>query len=253
MNSPLEQFEIFFLIPFYIGSFDLSFTNSSFFIIFVFFIFIFLFRISFIGNMIPNNYQIIFETFYKFIYDIAYENIGKKGSFLFPFIFSLFFFLLLSNLIGLVPFSFTITSHFIITFILSFIVWFGKLVLGFKIHGLKLFGLLLPSGIPFVIVPFFVIVETISFIIPLVALGVRLFANIMSGHILLKVIVGFCWTIIISGGVIFVFHFIPMLVLYLLLFLETAVAFIQAYVFTILTCLITGDVIKGGHLFIYYL
>lgn len=147
---------------------------------------------------------------------------------------------------GLVPYSFTITSHFILTLSISAIVWVGKLILGFQRHGLKLFGLLLPD-VPVAIIPFFVALEFISFIIPLFALGIRLFANIMAGHILLKIIVGFCWSIITAGGVLFIVHFIPIGVLFLLLFLETAVAFIQAYVFTILSCMYTADILKGGH------
>nr|AAG23663.1 ATP synthase F0 subunit 6 [Thraustochytrium aureum] len=248
--SPLEQFELVPILSIRIGSFDFSFTNASLFIFFsLFFILVFTNLVSFNGNgfLIPNRWQYVFESFFLFIENIVQENIGVKGQKYFSFIFCLFIFLLICNTIGLVPYSFTVTSHFIVTFSLSILVWVGKLFIGFKHHGLKLFGVLLPSGIPFAIVPFFIIVEFLSFFIPLVALGVRLFANIIAGHILLKVIVGFCWSIIIIGGLFFLAHFIPMGVLFLLLFLETAVAFIQAYVFTMLACLITGDIIKGGH------
>jgi ATP synthase subunit 6 len=250
--SPLEQFEIIPLIPFGFGVFDFSITNSSFFIIFilaVFIIFVHLLSVKGLGFIVPNRWQLLLENFYKFTLNITLENMGKKGQIYFPFIFCLFIFLIISNSLGLIPYSFTVTSHLVVTFALSCIVWFGKLIVGIQNHGIKLLGILLPSGIPFAMVPFFVIVEFLSFLIPLVALGVRLFANIIAGHILLKVIVGFCWSIIVAGGSIIFAHFIPMMVLFLLLFLETAVAFIQAYVFTMLSCLITGDIIRGGHLF----
>lgn len=247
--SPLEQFEIFPVIFCRVGFFDLSFTNSSFFLLFGFFLVYSFYYCSSIfgGFLVPNRWQQTFELFFKFVFDIVFENIGKKGQIFFPFIFCLFTFLLVFNLLGLVPYSFTVTSHFIITFILSIVIWVGKLILGFRIHGLKLFGLLLPGGLPVAMIPFFVIVELVSFFIPLVALGVRLFANIIAGHILLKVIVGFCWSIMVSSGFFFLLHFLPIGVLFLLLFLETAVAFIQAYVFSILSCLIIGDILRGGH------
>ena len=253
--SPLEQFEIITLFGLRVNSFDVSFTNSSLLLSFCFFIIVFTGQTLSIGGngfLIPNRIQNIFEMFYKFISDIVYENLGKAGQTYFPFIFSLFIFLLLCNVLGLVPYSFTVTSHFIVTFSLSLIVWIGKLVIGFQKHGIKLFALLLPGGVPIAIIPFFVAVEFLSFFIPLIALGVRLFANIIAGHILLKVIAGFCWSIIISGGGLFIAHFIPISVLFLLLFLETAVAFIQAYVFTMLACLITGDCLRGGHLFCFF-
>jgi len=249
-NSPLEQFEIISLINLNIGVVDFSFTNSAFFILFLTFciwFFIIITNLNKGGTVIPNRYQSFIENFYSFTATIVYENIGEKGNKMIPFIFSLFFFLLLCNVCGLVPYSFTVTSHLIVTFILSLIVWVGKLFIGFKHHGIKLLGVLIPEGLPFIMVPFFVLVELISFIIPLAALGIRLFANIISGHILLKVIVGFCWTLMIGGGFSFIVHFFPLFILFLLLFLETAVACIQAYVFTILTCLITGDIIKGSH------
>ena len=249
--SPLEQFEIISLVGLRFKSFDFSFTNSSMLILICFCVLFFstqLVSLNGSGYLIPTRSQNVIESVYKFISNMVFENLGKAGQVYFPFVFSLFTFLLLSNLLGLIPYSFTVTSHFIVTFSFSLVVWVGKLFIGFSKHGSRLFALLLPSGVPVAIIPFFVAVEFLSFFIPLVALGVRLFANIIAGHILLKVIAGFCWSIIISGS-LFIAHFIPMAVLFLLLFLETAVAFIQAYVFTMLACLITGDCLRGGHLF----
>ena len=248
--SPLEQFEIVSLVGLRFKSLDFSFTNSSTLLLVCFFILFFSSRLVSLnghGYIIPTRTQSFVESAYKFISSMVFENLGKAGQLYFPFIFALFIFLLLCNLLGLIPYSYTITSHFIVTFSLSLVIWVGKLCIGFQKHGIRLFALLLPSGVPVAIIPFFVAVEFLSFFIPLVALGVRLFANIIAGHILLKVIAGFCWSIMISGS-LFIAHFIPMGVLFLLLFLETAVAFIQAYVFTMLACLITGDCLRGGHL-----
>lgn len=249
--SPLEQFEIFPLFFFRVSNFDFSITNN-FFISFIIFFLMVSFYMSISagrGLLVPSRWQSLAENFYRFTIGLVVENITKKGQIYFPFFYSLFFFLLFCNLVGLVPYSFTLTSHLIFTFGLSLIVWVGKLFIGFKSHGIKIFSILLPGGVPLAIYTFFIVVELISFYIPLAALAIRLFANMIAGHILLKVIVGFCWTILCSGGLLSVAHFIPIVILFLLLFLETAVAFIQAYVFTILACLITGDIIKGGHLF----
>ena len=249
--NPLEQFEVVPLFNLSIGSFDLSFTNASFIIILGVIFFVILVKcVSIVGNgyLVPNAWQSVLESFYKFVLDVVYENLGAvKGREFYPFFFSLFVFLILCNVLGLVPYSYTVTSHFVVTFILSLLVWVSKLFVGFRLHGIKLFGILLPSGIPFAMVPFFVIVELISFFIPLAALGIRLFANIMAGHILLKVLIGFCWSIILASGLFFILHFVPLVVVFLLLFLETAVAFIQAYVFTMLACLYIGDIVRGGH------
>tara|TARA_Y100000815_G_C13347460_1_gene502661 strand:- start:5091 stop:6725 length:1635 start_codon:yes stop_codon:yes gene_type:complete len=254
--SPLEQFEIFPLLPFRVGSLDFSFTNSGFFLLFICITYIIFTKLVYAqghGFYVPSRWQLVFENLYAFTADMVEENMGKKGQAFIPFIFGLFSFLLLANIFGMVPYSFTVTSHLIVTFTLSTIVWVGKLCIGVKHHGIKILGVLLPSGIPFVIVPFFVVVELLSFFIPLAALGIRLFANMIAGHILLKVIVGFCWSMLLAGNFFFLAHFIPMFILFLLLFLETAVAFIQAYVFTMLTCLITGDIVRGGHLVRYSL
>lgn len=248
--SPLEQFEIYPILPLRIGAFDLSFTNSSFFLLLICLVYVFFVKLVYSngsGFFIPNRWQLLFENFYSFSADMVEENIGAKGQTFVPFIFGLFMFLLLANTFGMVPYSFTVTSHLIVTFTLSALVWVGKLYVGIKHHGIRILGVLLPGGIPFAMVPFFVVVELLSFFIPLAALGIRLFANMMAGHILMKVIVGFCWSMLLAGNVFFLAHFIPMGVLFLLLFLETAVAFIQAYVFTMLTCLMTGDMVHGGH------
>ena len=257
MFSPLEQFEIFPIIRvisynyFNNSPLDFSITNSSIFcffsLSFIYFIYKIVYKLDII-KYIPTRLHIIFEIIYHFISDIVKENIGtKKAQYFFPFIFALFLFVLFANLIGLVPYSFTTTSHFIIAFSLSIIIWVGKVVYGFYIHKLSFFSVLLPKSIPFPLIPFFVVIELISYMIPLVSLGIRLFANIIAGHILLKVFVGFCWTIIISGGTFIYFaHYILIIILFCLLFLEITVCFIQAYIFTILSSLSIGESIRGN-------
>lgn len=253
LQSPLEQFEIISLIPLRIGNFDLSFTNASLIMVLVPTSIILLTQLITVdgkGYLIPSRWQTFIESIYTLILQMLSETVGPKGGQFFPFVFSLFTFILFANLSGLVPYSFTVTSHMVVTLTFAFSIWIGKLIIGIRYHGIKLLGILVPKGIPFAIVPFFVLIETLSFIIPVVSLSVRLFANMMSGHILLKVIFGFSWSIMMSGGILFIAHFIPLIVLFLLLGLETAVAIIQAYVFAVLTTIYISDMVHGGHLFL---
>ena len=249
--SPLEQFEIIPLIPLRIGAFDISFTNASLMMVLSVALLIILVQLLTVngnGSLVPNRWQVIMEEIYLLLAGMVQESLGRKGGEFFGFIFALFTFLLVANLAGLVPYSQTVTSHLIVTFTLSVMVWVGKLFLGLRLHGLKLFGMFIPAGAPFAMVPFFVFVELIGFVIPMVSLAVRLFANMMAGHILLKVLFGFCWTMMMAGGLLFVAHFLPLAVLFLLMGLETAVALIQAQVFTLLTVIYLGDMVHGGHL-----
>ncbi len=246
--SPLEQFEISSFFIFSFSYLDLSISNVSLFSSLV--VFVILFFLSF-GTHLPLFFSLFSqrcnEFFYSFVLNINLENIGRSGLYFVPFLFTLFVFLLSCNLLGLVPFSFTLSAQFVFTFSFSFLVWFSKLCIGFFKHGLKFFSILLPSGIPFILVPFFVFVETISFFVPVIALGVRLFANIISGHILLKVFVSFCWSILFVSNLTFSLHSLLIVVLYLLFFLEFAVALIQAYVFCMLASLSFGETLRGGH------
>ena len=250
--SPLEQFEIFPLLYIQFSFVDISFTNSTLLLFISIFIVVFVFQLLVVwggGFLVPNCWQVVFESFYVAVMGMVNESIGSKGAQYFPFVFTLFSFLLSCNLMGLVPYSFTVTSHLIVTLTVSTIIWVGKLLVGLRYHGIQLLGMFLPSGAPFAIVPFLVFIELIGFFITVISLSVRLFANIMAGHILLKVLAGFAWVMLVSGGFLFVAHFVPLGVLFLLLGLETGVAFVQAYVFTLLTCLYISDMISGGHLF----
>ncbi len=250
LTRPLEQFEIVPLLPFGTERLDLSLTNRGLFALLVVFGLTFFYRsLGVVGNgaLIPNRWQVIAEEFYGMSLAMITESAGEEGKKYFPFIFTLFSFLLACNLIGLIPYRFTVTSHAIVTITLALGIWVGKLIVGVRHHGVALLGMFLPAGVPFAMVPFLVAIELLGFCIVAVRLPVRLFANMMAGHILLKVLGGFAWTMMMAGGVLYLAHFLPLGVLFLLMGLETGVALIQAYVFTILTCLYLGDMIHGGH------
>ena len=248
--SPLEQFEIIPLLPIRLGSFDLSFSNASFMMVLSAALVIILVQLIAVdgnGSLVPNRQQTLIEEIQLLLAGMVQESLGRKGNQFFGFIFTLFTFILMANLVGLVPQSQTVTSHLIVTFTLSITVWVGKLIVGLRNHGLKLFGMFLPAGAPFAMAPFFVFVELIGFVIPMISLAVRLFANLLSGHILLHVLFGFCWTMMMAGGLLWLAHFVPLAVLFVLLGLETAVACIQAQVFALLTILQLSDMVHGGH------
>lgn len=247
--SPLEQFKIIPIIPIHIGNLDFSITNSSVINLLTIFIFITFLNTLFDSKkgsffLVPNRWQVIIEILYKTFVTMARDIVGSKGEKYFPFIFVLFLFIVLSNLIGLVPYSFTLTSHLIVTFSLALIVFISVNIAGARVHGLKMFSLFLPAGtslaLSFLLVP----IEVISYIFRPISLSVRLFANLMAGHTLLKVIAGFGWALIGSSGLLFVAHYIPLLVLLPLFGLELAVALIQAYVFSILSCIYLNDALN---------
>jgi ATP synthase subunit 6 len=250
--SPLEQFEIFPLIPLRMGGLDLSFTNSS----LLMFISVMAFTMMMLtmagpgnGLLVPSRWQLAVEGMYSMVISMLKDTIGsKEGNSYVTFIFTLFMFLLVCNLFGLVPYSFTATSHLAVTVTLGLMVWVGKLIVGIRAHGIKLVGMFLPQGLPVALIVPLVGIEILSFFMVLISLPVRLFANMMAGHILLKVMAGFAWTMMSAGGLLFIAHFAPLFVLFLLMFLETGVAMVQAYVFTLLTCMYISDAMAGGHL-----
>jgi ATP synthase subunit 6 len=250
IRSPLEQFEIVSLVPRRYGRRDVSLTNAS-------------RRIRRTasrrvvgsqvvlaggnGTVVPNRWQSIREVFHNRVLSMIGQTIGRSGQGFFPFVYTLFTFVLGRNRVGLIPYSYTVTSQLVVTLTRARAVWIGKRRVGLRRHGWKLFGRFLPAGTPFMMVPLRVPLERLGFTITFISLSVRLFANMMAGHILLKVIAGFAWTMITAGGRMYVAHFVPMLVLFRLLMLETGVAFVQAYVFALLTCIYMTDVVHGGH------
>lgn len=195
-----------------------------------------------------SNFNIyVFENLYNAILAMVKDNIGgnlNRAVRFFPFIFSLFIFILLANLIGLIPYSSTVTSYLIITFAMAVMVLVGVNIIAGRLHGLVYFGHFLPAGCPFPLYPLIIPIEFISYVFRVVSLSVRLFANMMAGHTLLAVLAGFGWTMANASVSLLTFHFLPLLVVTGLVFLETAVAIIQAYVFTILTCMYLDEAIN---------
>lgn len=242
--SPLEQFQILPIIRFNIGSFDFSVTNGTLIfglgLIFFYFIFSSLLNSNFV---VPNRIQNLFEILYSMTYSLLEDNVGKSAQSFFPYIFTLFIFIVIANLIGLVPYSFTITSHLIVTLSLALMTFIGINLICIREHGINMLSLFLPPGASLSLALLLVPIELVSYIFRPISLAVRLFANMMAGHTLLKVIAGFAWTMLLSGGILLVAHIVPLFILIVLMGLELGVAIIQAYVFTILTCIYLNDAI----------
>ena len=242
--SPLEQFEIINLFPLFFYSYNLSFNNASLIMFFVILVVFFWLSLSFFkANLIPNYWQLIHEEFYFLTSNMVFENLGVKGQVYFPFLFSLHLFLLFSNLLGMIPYSFTITSHIAFTFSLALSIFIGINIIGLKTHGINFFSLFLPRNVPLIIVPLLITIEFLSYIVKVFTLAIRLFANMTSGHTLLKIIAGFSWTMLLSGGLFSILHVVPLGLLFILIGLELAIAILQAYVFTLLTCIYLNDVL----------
>ena len=244
--SPLEQFSIISLLPLRIGNIYFSFTNSSLFLLFTTALVFTLFQMVTQngGFLIPSRWQSFVEMIYQFVVSLVDEQIGGKGGKFFPLIFTLFVFLLFTNLIGMIPYSFTATSHLVVTFGLSLSLFIGVTIVGFQIHGLHFFSFLLPKGAPLILAPLLVVLELVSYCFRAVSLGVRLFANMMAGHTLVKILSGFAWTMLSVGGILGVASVIPFAVVFALTGLEIGVACLQAYVFTILICIYLNDSIN---------
>lgn len=244
--GPLEQFEISPIISLAIGSFiDVSITNALFILLLGLFLF---FTLHYTTELPTGSPRVLQQTWQYIIESLVYvsaamlsDNVGKEGERFYPFIFTLFLFVVISNLIGLVPYSFTITSHIIVTFSLAIMIFTGVNVIGFKKHGSEMLCLFLPGGTSIALAFLLVPIELISYIFKPISLSVRLFANMMAGHTLLKVIAGFAWSMLSAGGLLFVFHIVPLAVIIVLMGLELGVALIQAYVFSILSCIFLND------------
>lgn len=254
--SPLEQFRILVLFPLSVGSFDISITNSLMIMIIGFGSLLFLLRAVFPFSsssssdgvsvfLLPTSrWGIVMESMCIAIISLLEDNLGKKANTYAPFVLAIFLFVLQANLIGLVPYSFTVTSHLIVTFGLALTIFVGCNIIGVQYHKINLLSLFFPQGTSLGLALLLVPIELVSYIFKPVSLAVRLFANMMAGHTLLKVIAGFAWTMMKNGLFLLIAHFIPLLVLVLLIGLELGVAMIQAYVFTILTCIYLNDSIN---------
>ena len=238
MAGPLEQFEIKPLVPIHIGGLDLSFTNSALMMtIAVGAATLFLVGGAARREAVPGRWQSMAEMSYEFVAGMVRDNIGTEGRQYFPFVFSLFMFILFGNMIGMIPYGFTFTSHIIVTFGLAALVFVVVTGVGLVRHGMHFFSYFMPSGVPLWMAPLIVPIEIISYLSRPISLSVRLFANMMAGHTMLKVFAGFTVMLGVLGG------WIPLAVNVALTGFEILVAVLQAYVFTILTCLYLHDAV----------
>ncbi len=241
-HSPLAQFEIHRLIPIKIGNIDASFTNSSLWMVIAVLCATLLMTWSMSRRaMVPGRLQSIAELSYEFIANMLQENVGSAGRQYFPFIFTLFLFILFANVLGMIPYSFTPTSHIIVTFAMAAVVFIGVTVIGFMRHGAHFLSLFVPKGVPWPLLLLLVPIEILSYFIRPVSLSLRLFANMMAGHTMLKVFGGFVVALGIIGG------WAPLAFVVALTGLEIGIAFLQAYVFTVLTCLYLNDAVHLHH------
>jgi F-type H+-transporting ATPase subunit a len=235
-HSPLAQFEIKTLVPLEIGGIDASFTNSSLFMVLT----VATVTLFLVGGMrksalVPGRWQSMAELSYVFIAGLLKDTVGNEGRPYFPFIFTIFMFVLVGNLWGLMPYSFTFTSHIAVTFAMAFFIFVGVTIIAIAKHKMHFFSFFMPPGVPLYMAPLLVPIEIISYLSRPISLSVRLFANMLAGHTLLKVFAGFIISLGIAAG------WLPFAFVVALTGLEFVIAFLQAFVFAILTCLYLND------------
>ncbi len=242
MPNPMHQFEIKRFIDLEFLGVDASFTNASLFMV------IAIASISFVTiwgmrgrALVPTRMQSLAELSYEFVANMVRDNVGTDGQKYFPLVFSLFMFVLFCNMLGMMPYSFTVTSHIIVTFALAALVFIGVTIIGFATHGFGYFKFFVPSGVPVALLPLLVVIEVISYLTRPISLSVRLFANMMAGHTMLKVFGAFVVGLGVIGG------WAPLAFMVAFTGLEILVAFLQAYVFAILTCIYLNDALHMHH------
>ena len=247
-NDPIHQFQISKLIPLELGGYDVSFTNSSLFMVATVVTATgFLVWASSGRGLVPSRAQSVAEMSYEFVANTLRDAAGTSGMKFFPFVFSLFMFVLVANLLGMFPYFFTVTSQIIVTFALAMLVIGTVMIYGFWKHGFKFLGLFVPEGVPGILMPLVVAIEVISFLSRPISLSVRLFANMLAGHITLKVFAGFVTSLGALGAVGIGGAILPLAMTVALTGLEFLVAFLQAYVFAVLTCMYLNDALHPGH------
>ena len=239
--DPMHQFDLYALLPLSVAGVEIPFTNSALFM---------LLASSLVGlfgmaafrraSIVPTRLQSLAEIAYDFVADMVRQNVGEDGMRYFPFIFTLFTFILFCNMLGMIPYSFTVTSHIIITFALAAFVFLGVTLIGFARHGLGFLRFFVPRGVPLLLLPLLVVIELISYLTRPISLSVRLFANMLAGHTMLKVFAGF-------GIMMGVWGIFPLLFMTLFTGLEILIAFLQAYVFAVLTCIYLNDALHMEH------
>ena len=242
-TNPMHQFNVYRIGPeISLGNVDISFTNASLFMVISALTIV---SVLFVGTkkkaIVPTKIQLLTELSYTLVSKMISDTAGSKAKPYFPFIFSLFMFVLFCNMLGMLPYSFTVTSHIIVTFALAAVIFVGVTIIGFVNHGAGYLKLFIPSGVPLFLLPLIVVIEIISYLSRPVSLSVRLFANMMAGHTMLKVFGGFVISLGIVGGLL------PLSFTVALTGLEILIAFLQAYVFAILTCIYLNDALNLKH------
>jgi F-type H+-transporting ATPase subunit a len=245
--DPVHQFEIHTIVPIKIFGLDASLTNSSLFMLMAVALIAAFFLLAMRQRaLVPNRAQLMAELFYEFVDDMVRETTGTEGKKYFPLVFTIFSFILVCNLLGMIPGFFTVTSHIIVTAALAGLVFISVLIVGFARNGLRFFRLFAPQGVPILILPLVVLIEVISFLSRPVSHAVRLFANMLAGHITLKVFAGFV-VMLLGAGAFATFSPLPLVMVIAMTALEVLVAVLQAYVFTVLTCMYLNDSLHPGH------
>lgn len=244
--SPLEQFQIVNLIKLGIGKYDISITNSSLNLIII--LTIIMYVLGYFNKktniyIIPRNWQYVLEALYNFVVTIISSNIGNEGKKYITLIMTIFVFILISNLLGMIPYTLTITSHPIITLGFALSLFIGITIIGIMKHGIHFFELFVPKGAPAGILPLIVGIEVLGYVIRPISLGVRLFANMFAGHTLLNILSFFTWNIMIYGGILGILAIIPVVLIMAIITLEFVICGLQAYVFTVLITSYLNDVI----------
>ncbi|GEO80691.1 F0F1 ATP synthase subunit A [Pararhodospirillum oryzae] len=239
MASPVEQFTIKPLVPIHVAGIDLSFTNSSLMMVAAVLLpATFFWFATARRTVVPGRLQSVAEILYEFIANMIRDNVGKEGMKYFPYIFTLFVFVFLGNMIGMLPYSFTFTSHIAVTAALAVAIFIVVTIIGFAKHGTHYLRMFFPHGAPLATAPILIPIELISYLSRPFSLSVRLFANMTVGHIMLKVLAGFVVALGIVGGLM------PFAVVLGITVLEFFIAALQAYVFTILTCIYLNDALN---------
>ena len=238
-HSPLDQFRVKEIVNLQIFGYDTSITNSSLFMLFVGVFIVFYFMLAFRGKgLVPSRFQLSGELVYGMITGMLDQNVGAKGKKFVPLIFTLFMFILTCNLFGMIPYGFTVTSHISITFALAMMVFLLVTLFGIYSHGFHFFSLFLPAGTPWWLAPLMVVIELFAYLARPVSLSLRLAANMVAGHVLLKVMAGF----VVSMAIYLKILPIPFIVV--LIGFELFVAALQAYIFTILSCVYLNDALN---------
>ena len=238
--DPIHQFVINRIIPMDIGGVDISFTNSALWAVIAVACASLLFILA-PRNLIPTRLQSVAESIYELVHGITHDVLHENARTYFPFVLTLFVFILFANVLGLIPYSFTVTSHYVITLALALVVFIGATIIGFIRNGFGYLKLFVPSGVPVFLLPLVVVIEIVSYFIRPMSLSIRLFANMMAGHMMLKVMAGFVVMLGVTAG------WLPLAAMVGLMGLELLVAALQAYVFALLTCMYLSDAMHVDH------